>query len=63
MKHCVLIEKQDEILNKDKRMDNVEKHNICTNLILFDFVSGLLLLSSPRKPVRNYYYIIITQML
>jgi hypothetical protein len=29
-KRCVLKEKQDDFLNKDKMMDNVQKHNICT---------------------------------
>jgi hypothetical protein len=33
-KHCVLKNKQDGGLDKDKMMDNVQKHNICTNVPL-----------------------------
>jgi hypothetical protein len=29
-KRCVLKDKQDDVLDKDKRMNNVQKHNICT---------------------------------
>jgi hypothetical protein len=29
-KLCVLKNKQDGVLDKDKMMDNVQKHNICT---------------------------------
>jgi hypothetical protein len=28
-KRCVLKNKQDGVLDKDKMMDNVQKHNIC----------------------------------
>jgi hypothetical protein len=28
-KRCVLKNKQDGVLDKDKKMDNVQKHNIC----------------------------------
>jgi hypothetical protein len=31
-KRCVLKEKQDDILDKDKTMNNVQKRNICTNV-------------------------------
>jgi hypothetical protein len=34
-KRCVLKHKQDEILDKDETMDNVQKHNFCTNIYLF----------------------------
>jgi hypothetical protein len=30
-KRCVLKDKQNDVSNKDKTMDNVQKHNICTN--------------------------------
>jgi hypothetical protein len=30
-KHCVLKNKEDDVLDKDRMMDNVQKHNICTN--------------------------------
>jgi hypothetical protein len=31
-KSCVLKNKQDGVLDKDRTMDNVQKHNICTNV-------------------------------
>jgi hypothetical protein len=31
-KGCVLKNKQDGVLDKDKTMDNVQKHSICTNV-------------------------------
>jgi hypothetical protein len=33
-KRCVLKNTQDGVLDKDKTMDNVQKHNICTNVLL-----------------------------
>jgi hypothetical protein len=32
--NVALIEKQEDILNKDKTMDNVQKRNICSNVPL-----------------------------
>jgi hypothetical protein len=31
-KRCVLKNKQDGVLDKDRAMDNNQKHNICTNV-------------------------------
>jgi hypothetical protein len=33
-KRCVLKNKQDGVFNKDRAMDNVQKHNICKNYTL-----------------------------
>jgi hypothetical protein len=33
-KHCVLEDKQDNLSDKDKTIDNVQKRNICTNVPL-----------------------------
>jgi hypothetical protein len=29
LKHCVLNKNQDDVLKKNKMMDNIQKHNIC----------------------------------
>jgi hypothetical protein len=35
LKRCVLKNKQDGVLDKDRMTDNVQKHNICTvNLVI-----------------------------
>jgi hypothetical protein len=34
-KRYVLKQKQDDILNKDKTIDNVQKRNICTNFVFY----------------------------
>jgi hypothetical protein len=36
-KRCDLKEKQDGILDKDKTMNNVQKRNICINVLLSQF--------------------------
>jgi hypothetical protein len=35
LQNIVLEYKQDGVLDKDRMMDNVQKHNICTNVPLF----------------------------
>jgi hypothetical protein len=37
--------KQDGVLDKDKMMDNVQKHNICTNTIYYAMYKAQLFLS------------------
>jgi hypothetical protein len=45
--------KQDAVLDKDKTMDNVQKHNICTNVpsyrILVGMPEGKRPLGRPRR--------------
>jgi hypothetical protein len=53
-RNVVLKYKQDDVLDKNRTMDNVQKHNICTKRIVAINLSGKLKLVSPND-TRKYF--------
>jgi hypothetical protein len=50
---------EDGVLDKDRRMDNVHKHNICTNVPLSQTLDMNISSSAPASQLRLVHVVIL----